>query len=176
MGSALGRVREKVRGLKFSQIETGVTNTAPQGRVTRVVFAAPLVKMATQIRVHNEHIRGLLLDHDRVAFLPGHDPMTQLVRLISRDLQPGVVQVTVTDTGEGIASEDVPHLFERFYRATDHRNGGSRKGHGLGLAISREIVRAHGGEIWATSEVGRGTTFVFTLPTWAPAESPASGR
>ncbi|MEX1102773.1 MAG: sensor histidine kinase, partial [Dehalococcoidia bacterium] len=70
----------------------------------------------------------------------------------------------------GIPQEDVPHLFERFYRA--RQNGAApangprgTKGYGLGLAISREIVRAHGGEIWATSELGRGTTFVLTLPT-----------
>jgi len=71
------------------------------------------------------------------------------------------VQVTVADTGRGIAPDDLPHLVERFYRA----NGTTQPGHGLGLAITREIVRAHGGEIWATSELGHGTTFVFTLPT-----------
>ncbi|MCA9823610.1 MAG: hypothetical protein KC470_13420, partial [Dehalococcoidia bacterium] len=52
-------------------------------------------------------------------------------------------------------------LFERFYRAANGRNV---RGYGLGLAITREIVRSHGGDIWATSERGRGTSFVFTLP------------
>jgi signal transduction histidine kinase len=95
------------------------------------------------------------------------------VRLISRDVRPGILQVAVTDSGVGIPSQDVPHLFERFYRAN---GSGNRKGYGLGLAISREIVRAHGGEIWATSEPQRGTTFVFTLPT-AGREAPrASAR
>lgn len=118
-----------------------------------------------------EQVLNNLLDN---AF--AHTPPGGTVRLSSRDLQPGVVQVTVTDTGDGIAPEDLPHLFERFYRANDRRNGNGRKGYGLGLAISREIVRAHGGEIWATSEVGRGTTFVFTLPTPALAPNPTDGR
>jgi signal transduction histidine kinase len=120
-----------------------------------------------------EQVLNNLLDN---AFR--HTPPGGVIRLSSRDLQPGVVQVTVTDTGGGIAAADVPHLFERFYRASDaaDRRNGSRKGYGLGLAISREIVRAHGGEIWATSEVGRGTTFVFTLPTRAQSPNPAASR
>ncbi len=119
-----------------------------------------------------EQVLNNLLDN---AF--EHTPEGGVIRLVSRDLQPGVVQVTVTDTGGGIAAEDVPHLFERFYRASERRNGkATRKGYGLGLAISREIVRAHGGEIWATSEVGRGTTFVFTLPTRGPRENLTFGR
>jgi len=114
-----------------------------------------------------EHIRG---DFDRLEQVLNnlldnafrHTPSGGIVRLISRDVQPGILQVAVTDSGVGIPSQDVPHLFERFYRAN---GAGNRKGYGLGLAISREIVRAHGGEIWATSEPQRGTTFVFTLPT-----------
>jgi two-component system, OmpR family, sensor kinase len=115
----------------------------------------------------SSHIRG---DFDRLEQVLNnlldnafrHTPPGGSVRVASRDLQPGILQVTVTDTGSGIPSQDVPHLFERFYRANGARN---KKGYGLGLAISREIVRAHGGEIWATSEPDRGTTFVFTLPT-----------
>lgn len=117
-----------------------------------------------------EQVLNNLLDN---AFQ--HTPPGGVIRLSSRDLQPGVVQVTVSDTGGGIAADEVPHLFERFYRGSDRRNG-ARKGYGLGLAITREIVRAHGGEIWATSEVGRGTTFVFTLPTQDQEPSRAGGR
>jgi signal transduction histidine kinase len=87
------------------------------------------------------------------------------VRVASRDLQPGMIQITVADTGSGIPMDDVPHLFERFYRANSNGARTNGKGYGLGLAITREIVRAHGGEIWATSEVGKGTTFVIMLPT-----------
>ena len=69
----------------------------------------------------------------------------------------------VADTGEGIAPEDLPHVFERFYRGEKSRSR-STGGAGLGLAIARGIVEAHGGRIWAKSELGRGTTVRFTLP------------
>jgi signal transduction histidine kinase len=76
--------------------------------------------------------------------------------------QPSVV-FEVADTGEGIAPQDLPHVFERFYRSEKSRSR-STGGAGLGLAIARGIVEAHGGRIWAESEPGRGTTMRFTLP------------
>jgi signal transduction histidine kinase len=79
--------------------------------------------------------------------------------------QPGSAEVlvSVADTGEGIASEDLPYVFERFYRA-DKSRARTSGGSGLGLAISRQIVEAHGGRIWAESQMGVGSTFAFTLP------------
>jgi histidine kinase len=70
--------------------------------------------------------------------------------------------LVVTDDGEGIAGEDLPRVFERFYRAA----GTTRAGSGLGLTIARAIVRAHGGDVTAASDgPGRGATFTVTLPT-----------
>ncbi|GAJ20145.1 unnamed protein product, partial [marine sediment metagenome] len=63
--------------------------------------------------------------------------------------------------GIGIPKEAMPHLFERFYRAEDLM---ARGGAGLGLYISKQIIEAHGGCIWAESKVGKGTTVSFTLP------------
>jgi signal transduction histidine kinase len=73
------------------------------------------------------------------------------------------VVVAVTDTGPGISADDLPHIFDRFYRADKSRSreGG---GSGLGLAIARGIIAAHGGRIWAESKTGQGTTLAFTLP------------
>jgi signal transduction histidine kinase len=79
---------------------------------------------------------------------------------VSTSTTAGFVQVTVADNGKGIPADELPFLFDRFYRA----HGSTSKGYGLGLAIARELVRAHGGEIWATSEIGQGTQFHFTLP------------
>ncbi len=79
------------------------------------------------------------------------------------DASAETIRVSVTDTGEGIAAEDLPHIFERFFRA-DTARASHTGGAGLGLAISRSIVRDHGGEMGATSEPGRGTTVWFTVP------------
>lgn len=73
------------------------------------------------------------------------------------------VEVTVSDTGEGIRAEDLQQVFERFYRGEKSRNRGTG-GAGLGLAIARGIVRAHGGGITVESEAGKGTQFTFHLP------------
>ena len=73
------------------------------------------------------------------------------------------VEVSVSDTGEGIRSEDLPHIFESFYRGEKSRSRNTG-GSGLGLAISRGIVHAHGGELTVESEPGRGSAFKFFIP------------
>jgi len=80
---------------------------------------------------------------------------------VSADADAGDVRFAVTDTGEGIPAEHLPRIFERFHRVPGARTGG---GAGLGLAIAREIVTAHGGRIEASSESGRGSTFTVRLP------------
>jgi two-component system phosphate regulon sensor histidine kinase PhoR len=71
------------------------------------------------------------------------------------------MRFAVEDTGIGIAGEDIPRIFERFYKVDRSR---ATTGTGLGLAIARHLVEAHGGRIWVESEVGKGSVFYFTIP------------
>jgi CheY-like chemotaxis protein len=76
---------------------------------------------------------------------------------------------TVADTGPGVARQELPHIFERFWQA----RGTARLGTGLGLSIAKGFVESHGGRIWVQSEVGVGTTFTFTCPIAPRVEAPA---
>jgi len=80
---------------------------------------------------------------------------------VKPDLQAGVLEVTVSDTGPGIAPEDLPHIFERFYQG--RTKGKHTAGSGLGLALVKKVVEAHGGRIWIESEKGKGVTVRFIL-------------
>ncbi len=77
-----------------------------------------------------------------------------------------MARVRVADSGPGISPEDLPHIFEHFYRGEKSRSreGFAHGGTGLGLAIAKGIVEAHGGRIWVESAPGEGTQVIFTLP------------
>jgi PAS domain S-box-containing protein len=110
-------------------------------------------------------------DPDRVAQLLSNllgnaikfTPPAGVVRLDAHVDGPDVLFV-ITDTGEGIPAEELPHVFERFYQSPRSVRGGIRHGAGLGLPISRGIVEAHGGNIWIESTPGVGTKVRFSLP------------
>ena len=121
-----------------------------------------------EITFTSEVPKGLVrrIDRDRIAqvvynlvgnalkFTPGGGHITILA-----ERRDDAVAVTVRDTGAGIASEALPHIFERFYTS-----GGRTAGTGLGLDIAKALVEAHGGEIAVTSRPGEGSAFTFTLP------------
>jgi len=106
-----------------------------------------------------------LLDN-AVKFTPAGGRIT-----LDVEREGGAAVLRVRDTGFGIAPEDLPHVFERFYQADKARQRG-RGGSGLGLSISQAIVEAHGGQITAESKPGAGTTFSVRLPggesPWEP--------
>ena len=104
-----------------------------------------------------------------------HTPAGGRIRVAVAATPDGNARLAVRDDGEGIAPEHLPHVFERFYRA-DGARGRSSGGTGLGLAIARAIAQAHGGEIAATSEPGRGATFIVTLPNATPVGIPAESQ
>ena len=97
--------------------------------------------------------------HNAIKFTPAGGNIT-----LSAESSEDIILFSIKDTGSGISAEDLPRIFERFFKADRARSGG---GTGLGLAISRHLVEAHGGRIWAESLEGHGSTFYFTIPVVA---------
>jgi signal transduction histidine kinase len=137
------------------------------------VFQEMRVLAGSKVHVHLKEIDQLQVNGDR-------DRLKQvLLNLVSNAIQytpPGgdvfvslaragdQARLTVRDTGPGIPAEDVPHIFERFYRAEKSRTRSRTSGFGLGLSIAHWIVEHHGGRIEVESKDGRGTMFVIWLP------------
>ncbi len=99
------------------------------------------------------------LIHNAIKFTP---PGGEILVGAYPDPNAKCIVVFVRDTGVGISEDALNRIFERFYKADRSRSGG---GTGLGLSIARHLVEAHGGRVWAESEVNKGSTFYFTLPT-----------
>jgi signal transduction histidine kinase len=116
------------------------------------------------------------MDRARIAQVVGnllenavqHTPEGGEVAVLAEVIEPAA-RVSVGDTGEGIPPEDLPYVFERFYRV-DHSRSRGTGGVGLGLTIAKQLVEAHGGAIRAESTPGQGSRFIFELPL-APMES-----
>ena len=133
-------------------------------------------------------LAGLELDVDLPDSLPARGDPDQLAQVVGNLLQnavrytptggrvsikaerrPGDVLVSVANSGDGIPADDLPHVFERFYRVDKSRDR-ARGGAGIGLAIVRQIVEAHGGHVSVESEVGRGSVFTLKIPSHHVAE------
>jgi two-component system, OmpR family, phosphate regulon sensor histidine kinase PhoR len=110
------------------------------------------------LRVDQSRLEQVLVNliHNAVKFThPGGEV------ILLAEPADNVVQFAVKDSGIGIPVDDIPRIFERFYRVDKSRTG---SGTGLGLSIARHIIEAHGGKIWADSVEGQGSTFFFTIP------------
>jgi len=110
------------------------------------------------VRIDSQRLEQVLVNliHNAVKFTRAGGEVTLIAEAID-----GSIRFAVRDSGVGIAEEEVPRIFERFYRVDKSRTG---SGTGLGLSIAKHIVEAHGGKIWVESVDGQGSTFYFTIP------------
>ncbi len=138
-------------------LEQTVAVLRPLAQVKRQVLEVELCPGLPRVRADRERVLQVLanLVGNAIKFTPMAGTITLRARRVD-----GQVRFSVKDSGPGIRSEDVPHLFERFWRAA----GASERGTGLGLSIVKRIVEAHGGTVWVETREGAGSTFFFTLP------------
>ncbi len=140
-----------------AMVEEAVARMRPQAERAGLTLSAEVGDLPP-VRADAELLGRVLINllHNAIKFTqPGG-----WVKVHARQ-EGDMVMFMVQDTGVGIPAEDLPRIFERFYKADRARTGG---GTGLGLSIARHIVEAHGGRIWAESEPGKGSIFYFMVP------------
>jgi two-component system phosphate regulon sensor histidine kinase PhoR len=131
-----------------------------------LVLHARAGQRVPQVRVDARRFQQVLVNliHNAIKFTPPGGEITLEAEAIEGGAgaeEPGLVRFSVRDTGQGIPAENLPRIFERFYRTDKARRKG---GTGLGLSIARHLVEAHRGKIWVESIEGRGSTFHIDIP------------
>lgn len=154
-----GRIKLKLETVNInSLIEEVATRLSPQAERQQVSLSTELASDLPLVQVDKERIQQVIVNivHNAIKFTPS----SGRVAISTEHIGESVV-ARVSDTGIGISKDDLPHIFERFFKADKSR---STSGTGLGLAIAKHIVQTHGGSIWVESEEGKGSTFSFSLP------------
>ncbi|HVF25713.1 MAG TPA: HAMP domain-containing sensor histidine kinase [Anaerolineales bacterium] len=176
-----GRLSRLVGGLLLlAQAESGKLVLAMQrvelDLLLTEVFQEMIVLAGNRVRVHLNEIDQVYVNGDRdrlkqvlinlVANAIQYTPQGGDI-FLSLDTIKEKARIICRDTGPGIPAEDLPHIFERFYRAEKSRTRGKATSFGLGLSIANWIVERHGGRIEVNSREGVGTTFAIWLPLWS---------
>jgi two-component system phosphate regulon sensor histidine kinase PhoR len=154
-----GQAELKIESVNLNAlIDDVLAEMSPLAERQQVALSTELSPDLLLIQADKDRIRQTIINlvHNAIKF---NKPAGRVT--ISTDYDNNSVNVSVSDTGIGISKEDLPHVFERFYKADKARTGG---GSGLGLAIAKHTVQTHGGDIRAQSEEGKGSVFSFSLP------------
>ncbi len=176
--------------LTLARLDAGTANLDHAPLVLDGLLRSILEKMSPQANAAQVELKGELQplprvigDEDRLAqvftnlidnalkFTPAGGRVT-LTSCLVKDH----IEISVADTGPGLSKEEQSRIFERFYQADRSRQGGSGHGVGLGLAIAREIVQAHGGNIRVTSQPGEGSRFTIALPVLGEGQASRDGK
>jgi two-component system phosphate regulon sensor histidine kinase PhoR len=137
-----------------------VKDAAEKKKIAISQSKIPISLAAEADRNYLEQIFINLLDN---AIKYTHEGGSVTITAIEKDQRD--IQFSIEDNGIGIPREDIPRIFERFYRVDKGRSQ-ELGGTGLGLSIVKHLVQAHGGRVWAESQLGKGSTFYFTLPKY----------
>ncbi len=141
-------------------IKRAVAEITPLVEAKRIRLESEVEAMLSPVRIDPERILQVLrnLLGNAVKFTPNGG----MVRIAAKPAD-GKLAISVKDSGPGIAAESLTSIFEKFNQGS-RQSPYTRQGTGLGLAIAKTIITTHGGKIWAESELGKGSTFVFVLP------------
>ncbi len=141
-------------------VRTAVTHFAPAAEAKELCLTAEIAAALPAIQADPDRLAQVL--RNLLTNALRHTSQGDRI-IVSATAATGAVEIAVADSGEGIAPQDLSHVFDRFWRA-DRSRSRSEGGAGLGLAIARSLVQAHGGRIWAQSIKGEGSTFTLSLP------------
>jgi len=154
-----GKAELKKEAVDLNQlIDEVIAQFSPQVERQKLAISRESAADLHPVPADRDRVRQVIanLVHNAIKFTPAGGGIT----ITTRALEESVV-VDVADTGIGIPREDLTRVFERFYKGDKARAG---EGTGMGLAIAKHVVEAHGGSIWVRSEEGKGSTFSFSLP------------
>lgn len=154
-----GRVQlKKISGNVSQLLNQSVSRMKMQAERAGIELSSQCSKTLPDVMMDVERIEQVLINliHNAIKFTPPNGKIT-----LSAQLERDSIIIHVNDTGAGISEEDLPRIFERFYKTDRARSTG---GTGLGLSIAKHVVETHGGKIWVESKIGVGSTFSFTLP------------
>ncbi len=157
-----GHVELRLTDVSLTEVTAeALDNLRPQAEEKSLVLETTPSSQLEPVRGDRDKILQILtnLIHNAIKFTPSSGRIS--ISLVP--MEDSTIQVCVADTGRGIAAEEVPNVFDRFYRSDSGTT--EARGAGLGLAITKSLVDLHGGRIWVESTVGSGTRFFFTLPT-----------
>jgi len=141
----------------FAEI-TSVQNRCQEKQVS---ISAELPTRLPLVFIDRDRIRQVL--HNLIDNALRYIPAGGTIKIGANYTTPGWVTVSVADSGGGIVPEDLPYVFDHFYKADRSRHRG-HGGAGIGLAMVKRLVELHGGKVWVESQKGKGSTFFFTLP------------
>ena len=164
----LSRVEARAYELQIQSVDvSSLTRTvlkrlSPQAESKRITLDIELAPDLPPVHADEDRAVQILVNlvGNAIQYTPENGRITIIAIRVNHE-----VQISVRDTGIGISSEHLPHIFDRFYRVDKSRSRRAGGGSGIGLTIARALVEAHGGRIWVESNgEGHGSMFSFTLP------------